>query len=439
MFLKLPKEVNVNQFNTARIISLCSLFILLTVGGFLYWATTAQLSSASIANGSLIVESQRKKIQHLQGGWVKAIYVKEGQEVQKGDLLLELANTKADADYYRLMLRSISLKANIERLQAELTEETTITWSTVFHDEVNSADVINILNNQTLQFQQALLRNDLRTSQYLQNKEQLTEQIRGSRSQLKSIGRQLKLVNKEITMMDGLLKKGYVSQTKMFEVQRHQASIESQREELKTRINVSTRQLTSLKQDFEAKNIELKQSLSSQSTQLEKEWLDTHQALKTALDVRSRIKLKSEHAGTIVGLNVHSVGGVVNPGDVLMEIVPNNEELIVQALIKPEDIDVVRQGQVAQVRLSAYNIRKTPPISGKVIYVAADRLKQQGKEESGYLVKIQLAKEEIRKLKNVELYPGMPTDVLILLENRTLWDYLTAPLFNSYYKAFREQ
>ncbi len=427
------------QFNTSRLIVLCSVFILLTVGGFIWWATTAQLSSASIANGSLIVESQRKKIQHLQGGWVKEIYITEGQHVEKGDLLIELANTKADSDYYRLMLRSISLKATIERLQAELTDNDTVSWSEEYHNEANSADVMNILNNQTLQFQQFLLRNELRTNQYTQNKEQLTEQIRGSKSQLKSIKRQLQLVNKEISMMKGLVKKGYVSQTKMFEVQRHQASIESQREELQTKINVSTRQLTSLKQDFEAKDIELKQSLSSQSTQLEKEWLDTNQALKTALDVRSRIKVRSEHTGTIVGLNVHSIGGVVNPGDIIMEIVPNNEQLIVQAIVKPEDIDVVRTGQTAKVRLNAYNIRKTPPITGAVIYVAADRLNKKDEKENGYLVKVQLLQEEITKLSNVELYPGMPTDVLILLEKRTLWDYLTAPLFNSYYKAFREQ
>lgn len=427
------------QFSTTRIITLCSAFILLTIGGFVWWATTAQLSSASIANGSLIVESQRKKIQHLQGGWVKAIHVTEGQNVEKGDLLIELANTKADSDYYRLMLRSISLKATIERLQAELTDNNIVSWTEEYHDEANSADVINILNNQTLQFQQFLLRNELRTSQYTQNKEQLTEQIRGSKSQLKSIKRQLQLVSKEINMMKGLVKKGYVSQTKMFEIQRHQASIESQREELQTKINVSTRQLTSLKQDFEAKDIELKQSLSSQSNQLEKEWLDTNQALKTALDVRSRIKVRSEHTGTIVGLNIHSIGGVVNPGDIIMEIVPNNEQLIVQAIIKPEDIDVVRTGQTAKVRLNAYNVRKTPPITGTVIYVAADRLNKKGEKESGYLVKVQLLQEEITKLTNVELYPGMPTDVLILLENRTLWDYFTAPLFNSYYKAFREQ
>ncbi|MBB1313712.1 MULTISPECIES: HlyD family type I secretion periplasmic adaptor subunit [Aliivibrio] len=427
------------QFSTTRIITLCSAFILLTIGGFVWWATTAQLSSASIANGSLIVESQRKKIQHLQGGWVKAIHVTEGQHVEKGDLLIELANTKADSDYYRLMLRSISLKATIERLQAELTDNNIVSWTEEYHDEANSADVMNILNNQTLQFQQFLLRNELRTSQYTQNKEQLTEQIRGSKSQLKSIKRQLQLVSKEINMMKGLVKKGYVSQTKMFEIQRHQASIESQREELQTKINVSTRQLTSLKQDFEAKDIELKQSLSSQSNQLEKEWLDTNQALKTALDVRSRIKVRSEHTGTIVGLNIHSIGGVVNPGDIIMEIVPNNEQLIVQAIIKPEDIDVVRTGQTAKVRLNAYNVRKTPPITGTVIYVAADRLNKKGEKESGYLVKVQLLQEEITKLTNVELYPGMPTDVLILLENRTLWDYFTAPLFNSYYKAFREQ
>ncbi|PSW18137.1 HlyD family type I secretion periplasmic adaptor subunit [Photobacterium sanctipauli] len=431
-----------SRFSTRNIILFGCFFIAMTVGGFFVWSTTAELSSASIAQGTLVVESQRKKVQHLQGGWVKAIYVHEGQHVKAGDILIELANSKAESDFRRLLLRSASLQAQHDRINTELGGGKQINWSLqdlAIYDQVDSAELNNILNTQQLQFQQSLLRQDLRNGQYNQRKVLLEEQLRGTRFQLKAISRQLDLVTQEITMTSGLLEKGFVSKTRMLELQRHQAGIEAQAAELSAESEVLNKQLLSLEQEFKTELVEQEQQLSNELAAVEKEWRDVSQSLKAARDVRARVTIRSEHNGTVVGLNVHSIGGVINAGDVIMEIVPDSDELIVEALVKPEDIDVVHDGLEAKVRLSAYNVRRTPPVNGEVIHVAADRLQTQSKDQpTGYLVKVRLSVDEVAALGDIELYPGMPTEVFILLEEQTLWDYFTAPLFNSYYRAFRE-
>ncbi|MGF1702984.1 HlyD family type I secretion periplasmic adaptor subunit [Photobacterium makurazakiensis] len=431
-----------SRFSTRNIIVFGCFFIVFTVGGFFVWALTAELSSASIAQGTLVVESQRKKVQHLQGGWVKGIYVEEGQHVKTGDVLVELANSKAESDYRRLLLRTASLQAQHNRLDSELNGAKKVDWSVlraIENENVDSAEVNNIINTQQLQFQQYVLRQDLRNGQFKQRKMLLNEQLRGARFQLKAINRQLDLVTQEITMTSGLLEKGFVSKTRMLELQRHQAGIEAQAAELSADSEVLNGQLNALEQEHKTERVEQEQQLASELAAVEKEWRDVNQSLKAAQDVRARVTIRSEHTGTVVGLNVHSVGGVINAGDVILEIVPDSDELIVEALVKPEDIDVVHDGLEAKVRLSAYNVKRTPPVNGEVIYVAADRLQTTSQDKpTGYLVKIRLSADEVAALGNIELYPGMPTEVFILLEKQTLWDYFTAPLFNSTYRAFRE-
>ncbi|MDO6498607.1 HlyD family type I secretion periplasmic adaptor subunit [Photobacterium sanguinicancri] len=431
-----------SNFDTKRLIVFGCVFVLLTVGVFISWAMTAKLNAASIASGTLVVESQRKKVQHLQGGWVKSIYVSEGQQVEAGDVLLELANSKAESDFRRLILRAVSLQSQHDRLDAELNKTKDVDWSVKrlpILSELDEVELSNIINTQQMQFQQASLRDDLRAGQFEQRKLLLDEQLRGVKFQLRAIRRQLDLLKQEIEMTAGLLKKGFVAKTRMLELQRHQASIEAQIAELDSEKEVLARQLVSLGQDYDTETIEIKQGVTAQLELTDKELRDVKQALTAATDIRSRVTIRSEHSGTVVGMNVHSVGGVVNAGDVMMEIVPNSDELIVEALIKPEDIDVVHQGLEAKVRLSSFNVRRTPPVQGEVIYVAADRLMpKKESQQTGYLVKVKLNKADIERLGDVELYPGMPTEVFILLESQTMWEYLSAPLFSSYYRAFRE-
>lgn len=428
-----------NSFETTSLIRFGFLFIFLTIGGFLLWVMNAPLSSASLAEGKLVVESQRKKVQHLEGGQVKAIYVKEGDRVKAGDVLMAFSNSKAESDYHRLFLHMISLQAQHDRLDADLNNQKTITWNAPNTEEIEPTELSNILSSHQLQHQQAILQKGLREAQYKQQRRSLEEQRRGIRFQLQAVKRQMDLVNQEVDMTRGLSEKGFVSKTRLLELQRHQARIDAQQAELNVDIDGLSRQLVALEQSFTSEAAELTQEVTAQLGKIEKELRDVKQALAAARDVRSRVVIRSEHSGTVVGLNVHSVGGVVNAGDVIMEIVPDSDELIVEALIKPEDIDSVYQGQSAKVRLSAYNIRRIQPVSGEVVHVAADLLlPKRANQQPGYLVKVKLNSMEIQQLSDVKLYPGMPTEVFILLEEQTVWDYLTEPLLSSYYRSFRE-
>lgn len=425
-------------FDTRGLIIAGCLSIVITIGGFLAWSTSMNLSSAAIAPGTIIVESQRKQIQHLDGGWVKAIHVTEGQRVKAGDILLELASGQVDSDFRRLQQRATFLQAQHDRLSAELNGKASLVWSDATIQDTESIEYSNIIASQQLQYQQEMLRNALRIEQYSQRKILLEEKGKGTNYQLLAVDNQLDLLDQELEMLSGLLDKGYVSKTRVMALQRNKAEVIAKRAALSSESEVLIRQVVSLKQDFQTESVELKQQYAMQMESISKELRDVLQAFNVAKDARSKVTIRSEHAGTVVGLNVHSVGGVVNAGAVLMEIVPEGDELIVDAVVKSEDIDMVRQGLMAKVRLSAYSIRNTAPVTGEVIYVAADRIPENNAGKTGYRIKVKLNEGELNALEHIQLYPGMPTEVLILLEDRTLWDYFTAPLFTSYYRAFRE-
>jgi len=435
---KLERSMDKQDFNTNRLILAGCMLMLITLGGFVIWSTTAKLSSASIAPGSIVVESQRKKIQHLNGGWVKAIYVQEGKKVKKGDLLLALSNSQVESDYQRLLQKATAIQATRDRMQASLKQNTSVAWSRPIDKQQINDVYDNVIKNQASQFQQTLLREALRKGQFNQQNSLLEGKLKGTKYQLAAIDQQLQLIEQELDMLGSLLDKGYVSRTKVMALQRNKAEIIAKKARLSAEKNTLSQQSVTIKQDFDTETVSSKQQYTDNIIRLSKELRDVLQSLDVARVTREKVTIRSDHTGTVVGLNVHSVGGVINAGDVLMEIVPDSDNLIVEAIVKSEDIDMVRQGATAKVRLSAYSIRKTAPVSGVVTYVAADRLSKANEKKNGYLIKVKLNMDEVEDLSHVSLYPGMPTEVFILLKERTLWDYFTEPLTTSFYRAFRE-
>ncbi len=430
-------------FSTKRLIIIGSLVMVLTVGGFLTWSMTMALSSASVAQGSLVVESKRKQIQHLQGGWVKQVFVQEGQQVEIGQPLIELSDTKAEADYRRFLYRSYSLLAQQARLMALAEEQKQINWPQRLTESDESLIIEALLRSENVQFEQALLRQQLLESQYQQRMSLYQEKIKGNQFQKRAVTTQRDLVQQEVTMTQGLVDKGYVSKTRMLELLRHKARVDAELAEISLTIDVTSQELESLHQSHQNQLLELKREYSSQLKAVNDELSDVQQLITTALDIRERVLIRSEFAGKVVGMNIASIGGVIKPGQILMEIVPDSDELIVEAVVSPKDIDVVRPGLNARVRLTAYSARNTPPVEGEVLHVSADRVVQGGDEQStqGYLVKIRFDADAINNLvenHGVELYPGMLTEVLILGEERTLWDYLVSPIVSGVSKAMRE-
>ncbi|WP_434763173.1 HlyD family type I secretion periplasmic adaptor subunit [Vibrio fortis] len=433
------------EFSTRKLIILGSAILLVTVGGFLFWSMTMSLSSASVAHGNLVVESKRKQIQHLQGGWVKEVLVKDGEQVEVGQVLLELSDTKSESDYKRYLYRNFSLVAQKARLEALLNESEEPQWpESLIGEERDSLIVMPIVNSERVQFEQGLLRKQLIDSLYSQKSTLYKEKIQGNQFQKKAVASQRDLIKQEIDMTKGLVAKGYVSKTRMLELRRHLARIDGELAEINVTIDVAKRELETLEQSYKSQLLDLKRDYAQQLKSVNDEVRDVKQVMNTLEDVRSRIQIRSEFKGRVVGLNISSVGGVVRPGQVLMEIVPDSDELIVEAIVPPRDIDIVRSGQDARIRLTAYSARQVPPVLGEVIHVSADRVVKGGdvdEKDQGYLVKIRFDRDDLQSLQaenQIELYPGMLTEVLILVEERTLWDYLIGPLTSGMAKAMRE-
>lgn len=436
--------VQQDMFSTRKLIVAGLSILFVTVGGFLIWAMNMPLSSASVAQGSLVVESKRKQIQHLQGGWVKQVFVREGQTVEVGQALIELSDTKAEADYRRYLYRSYSLLAQQARLNSLTNGDANIVWPEALTAEQDELVISALLRSENVQFEQALLRVQLLEGQYQQRMALYNEKIKGNQFQKRAIATQGDLVQQEVTMTKGLVDKGYVSKTRMLELLRHQARIDAELAEISLSVDVASRELEALHQTYQNQLLEIKRDHSVQLKGVNDELRDVQQLIKTALDIRERILIRSEFAGQVVGMNITSIGGVIKPGQVLMEIVPESDELIVEAIVSPKDIDVVRPGLDARVRLTAYSARNTPPVVGEVLHVSADRVSQGGEDSAatqGYLVTIRFHASSVENLiqhHNVELYPGMLTEVLILGEERTLWDYLVSPILSGLNRAMRE-
>lgn len=287
------------------------------IGAVLLWGFLAPLESAAIAVGSVSLDTNRKTIQHLEGGIVEKILVKEAQSVEKDQILIQLDTTQA--------------RGRIELLRAKT----------------------------------------------------------------KSAQAQLKLLDDEINTVDGLLKKGLAQKPRLLALQRRHAELTGELEENRAQ-------------------------------------------MKVADDAIARAMIKAPVSGVVIELKVHTTGGVIKAGEPLMAIVPRDEPLTIEAQIEPNDIDVVRPGLAAHVRLTPYNVRFAPPMPGKVIHVSADRFTDQKTNANYYTARIELTKKPSEIDPGIKLYPGMPAEVIIVTGERTMFDYLAAPITRSFRKAFRE-
>ncbi len=286
-------------------------------GGLIAWSALAPLSNAAIASGKVKVENERKTIQHLEGGIVSRILVRDGSEVRAGQVLIELDQTKA--------------RARLQRLEGQL-EAVTI---------------------------------------------------------------QLALLQDEISTVSKLLDKGLTSKPRLLALQRRAAELVGDGKRLRAEID-------------------------------------------DAKDILNRSKIKSEIEGIVVGLNVHTTGGVIKAGDKLMDIVPKDERLIIQAYVNPIDIDVVHKGLEATVYLTPYNRRNLTPIRGRVTNLSADRFVNDSNDQSYYLADIELIDDPSKAIKGATLYPGMPAEVMILTGKQTVLESLFQPILQSLNRAFRE-
>lgn len=429
------RQIRFNADSCSKL-SIATVFLLLIV--FAIWASVAKLSSAAIAPGVIIVESQRKPIQHLEGGIVKTIHISDGQSVKKGELLITLDSSRAEARLFGVRAQWQSDLARLNRLQAEMAEQETIVFDPRLVARSEDPHVNTLLSTQRKLFDK---RQSLRNGedQILREKvAQATLDLEGLQQKYQADKQSLVYLSQQLEMHESLMKTGNTSKSRLLDLKREHTDLKGSLAELNIRINRAQRFVSEAKLKDTNADFNYAKQLGEEIQQLEKSINEAHETMADAQQVLNRIEIRAPQSGVVVGLNVFAAQSVIAAGDIIMEIVPQGDNLIVEALLKPEDIDVVYTGLATEVRLSAYNFRKTPPVRGTLIHISADRITDQATGSSAYLARVELNKDDLSLLSDVSLYPGMPAEVMILLNEQTPLDYLLNPLAVSAYKAMRE-
>ena len=406
-------------------------------GGFMLWAFIAQMSSASLAQGKIVAESNVKTIEHLEGGIIQELHVNEGDRVKKGDLLLALSPTQAKSRLNQLRTRKMSDAIRLARLQTEQVGGVAISFPEVaLHSAKTNIVLAGQIAQQKILFKQRKSSLDTKVSIYKQQLQQLSEKVIGLKNEKLQVAKSLGILQEEVAMYEELTKTGSMAKIQQMELVRKESELQGYMHKLNGQVAVTKQQRleVSLKIDNE-KKVYLNK-IHEQIDQLQQGLAETNDALSAAADVLERIEIISPVDGVVVSMHKTTIGGVVKPGDAILDITPLGDLLIVEALASAQDINVLQVGQSALVRLTAYNFRELSPIEATLTYVSADLIEDPRRETAGYRIKLKLDADKVPDF--VELYPGMSAEVMVITGSRTLIQYLLDPLFDTFYKAFRE-
>ncbi|WP_426534637.1 HlyD family type I secretion periplasmic adaptor subunit [Bradyrhizobium sp. McL0615] len=422
-----------------------ALIMAVVLMGFGVWGNMAPIAGAVVASGVFVVTGQNKIVQHLEGGMIREIYVREGDTVEAGQMLLELDDTAARAELQRLFLRRIRLTAIDARLQAEMREENDVTWPPeVVQSQANSPEVKEIVDSQQMAFtaRRNNLNSDVKSIQ--ESISALDERIRGSRVQLDAVHRQIVLLDEEIATKDKLVQAGLVRKPELMVLQRSKANLEGEVGRIMGDIGDAKERIARAVEQINGVRKTAIKTAVEQMHEVRGELADVRERMLSAKGILDRVRVTAPVSGVVVKLRYHTQGGVVEPGKNIMELLPLKDELIIEARLRPQDIDSVKHGQTAMVRLTALNQRITPMISADVIYLSADTLADEKKSQQVgptdiYLVRVKLNGEESRNIPGFSPTPGMPAEVYIKTSERTFFQYIVRPIHDSMMRAFRER
>lgn len=400
-------------------------------GGFGGWAAFAPLDGAAIAPGVVNIESNRKTVQHLEGGIVGAILARDGDFVVAGQPLLRLDDTRARAELDMLRVQRDAALALAARLVAERDGAETVSFPDHLVDGPEARAEANVFQarRQALEGQTAIL---------TQRAAQHREEIAALSAEIDAARKQASLIAQEIADVQSLVAKGLERKARLLALQRQAAEIEGLRNRNEAMIAKVRRDIG----ETELQIVELRTTMLNEAVQGLRETQEKiaklEEEIRAAEDVLARTTVTAPASGVVVDLQVHAVGAVIQPGQRLMDIVPQDEQLVVEARVEPADIDVVAAGSPARVKLTAFSQRTTPALDARVKWVSADRLVDERTGQPYYLARVELAESALAEAGVSELYPGMPAEVMIASGRRTMLDYLMSPLMRSIDRAGRE-
>jgi HlyD family type I secretion membrane fusion protein len=412
--------------------------LLLFFGGFGTWAATAPLNGAVVGEAVVKVEGNRKSVQHLEGGIVREIRVREGDLVEAGDVLVVLDDSRTRAEHDVLSQQYAVLRATEARLYAEFSRSPHIDFPPDLL--VRTEPYVDAaMEGQRQEFEsrrQAIGGQELMLKQ---RAAQLQEQIVGHKARLEAQQKQLTSVRDETESLADLLKKGLVTKPRILQLDRAAASLEGEIASTAAAIASGREALGELSEQITQLQKEQSMKVTAALHDVQSRLLDVEPRLRNADNALERNAIRSPYSGKIVDQSFFSVNGVIQPGERILDIVPHATSLVVEARVRVEDISEVRPGMPAEIHFTSYKQRITPTINGTVVEVSADRLTDERQGFAYYNAMVAVDTGELAASPEIQLYPGMPATVMITTQERTALDYLLGPLTASFNGAFRQR
>ena len=412
-----------------------------TFGGFGAWAFGAPLAAAVIAQGTFVATGQNKVVQHLEGGIIKELLVDEGDVVAAGQPLVKLDETLARANKRELFLRRTRLEATVARLLAEYDGARELVFPADLRARSDDPEVATILDEQRLAFRarRSSLEKDVALLE--RNIDALDLRARGHGRQLEAFRTQVDIFEEEHGDKAHLYDKGLTRKSEMNALKRAMVEATGHIGRLEAEIAEIDQMRLKYEVQIEKTRSEYRQAALDELQLIQSELESVREKTRKAEDVLARSVVKAPVAGTVFRMHYHTPGGVIESGKAILEILPSQAPLIIETLIPRTEIDTVRVGQEATVRLIALNQRTTPVLKGEVFYVSADAIADtsQGAVQEVYVARVSLTPAEIARVDDFAPTPGMPVEIMIQTESRTFAEYLARPVMDSMTRAFREQ
>ena len=421
--------------------TLFGLFALIAAfGGLGMWAATASLDSAVVAVGKVTVASKRKVVQHLEGGVIQRLTVRDGDSVQEGDVLIEFDPTRAKTRFAIVRTGYLSALAGEARLVAERDGKSAIAFpAEVVKEGARDPEVAEFAAGQQRIFDTRKREFDGQTDILNSRIERLKEEIRGQTAERAAAQKQLEMAREELAILEELYRKQHTTRNRILAARREVFQLDGSIGRLGASIAASEKEIgetgLSIVQTRNRIMTEIAAELKTTQTKV----LELREQYVEGQSEIERAVLRAPVSGTVFGTQVHTVGGVARPGATLLEIVPDNDDLVVEVHLRPQDVDLVAIGQTTEVRFSTLKQRAMPTVEGRLSFVSADTVSDPREPQPYYVANVEVKMAELHRLGAIRLQPGMPCEVLIKTGQRTALAYLTQPLAESLNRAWRER
>lgn len=430
-----PSGLNTNENK----VIFAGMTILIVVFGILGgWMALAPLNSAAVAPGKVTVQNNKKIVQHLEGGIIEKIHVKDGDQVKKDDLLIEIQDvrlkSKIDINHDQY------IEARI--LQSRLLAERDELESIVFHEDVqkNAQEHMDAINAQIAIFK---TRKQLREDEkdiFQKRIVQLNKQILGIQSLIDSRISRKKSIDEEIAEWQRLFEEQLTDKIKLRELQRQQVEIQGEIANQEAEIAKIEVQITETESNIFVNERTFKEEVLSELSSVQQTIQDNRSENRSLMDQLARTQVRAPVSGAVVGMKFHTIGGVIRAGEEVLSIVPDTSDLVVKAQMQTTDIDKVHLGLMADVRFSAFKLQMVQVVEGKVIHISADSFENEQSGIPYYEIKVKVTEAGKKQLKDNEFFllPGMPAEVMVKTGERTVLSYLVNPFVNMFSRAFKE-